>query len=136
MAIELVLPARRSGESTAGRETGPDSESVRASSRSYFETILKNRFYLGYFVWQGVEYKGTHQPLISGQLFDQVQDVFAGPIKAKHRKHAFAFAGLLKCVPMMVARSPQSDRKASTCITAARMGAGQIQKTIGPGGIR
>ena len=66
-------------------------------ARSYFETILKNRFYLGYFVWQGVEYKGTHEPLISGQLFDQVQDVFAGRNKPKHRKHAFAFAGLLKC---------------------------------------
>ena len=66
-------------------------------ARSYFETILKNRFYLGYFVWQGVEYKGTHEPLISTQLFDQVQDVFAGRNKPKHRKHAFAFAGLLKC---------------------------------------
>jgi site-specific DNA recombinase len=66
-------------------------------ARSYFETILKNRFYLGYFIWQGVEYKGTHEPLISSQLFDQVQDVFAGRNKPKHRKHAFAFAGLLKC---------------------------------------
>ena len=66
-------------------------------ARSYFETILKNRFYLGYFVWQGVEYKGTHEPLILAQLFDRVQDVFAGRNKPKHRKHAFAFAGLLKC---------------------------------------
>lgn len=66
-------------------------------ARSYFETILKNRFYLGYFVWQGIEYKGSHQPLISAQIFDQVQDVFAGRNKAKHRKHAFPFAGLLKC---------------------------------------
>jgi site-specific DNA recombinase len=66
-------------------------------ARSYFETILKNRFYLGYFVWQGVEYKGTHEPLISANLFDRVQDVFAGRNKPKHRRHAFAFAGLLKC---------------------------------------
>jgi DNA invertase Pin-like site-specific DNA recombinase len=66
-------------------------------SRSYFETILKNRFYLGYFVWQGVEYKGTHEPLISGHLFDRVQDVFTGRNKPKYRKHAFAFAGLLTC---------------------------------------
>jgi len=66
-------------------------------SRSYFETILKNRFYLGYFVWQGVEYKGTHEPLISGDLFNRVHDVFAERNKPKHRKHAFAFAGLLRC---------------------------------------
>jgi site-specific DNA recombinase len=66
-------------------------------SCSYFETILKNRFYLGYFLWQGVEYKGTHEPLISGHLFDRVQDVFTGRNKPKYRKHAFAFAGLLTC---------------------------------------
>lgn len=66
-------------------------------SRSYFETILKNRFYLGYFVWQGVEYKGTHEPLISGDLFKRVHDVCAERNKPKHRKHAFAFAGLLRC---------------------------------------
>ena len=66
-------------------------------SRSYFETMLKNRFYLGYFVWQGVEYKGTHAPLISGDLFNRVQDVFSGRNKPRHRKHAFAFAGLLRC---------------------------------------
>jgi site-specific DNA recombinase len=66
-------------------------------SRSYFEKILKNRFYLGYFVWQGVEYKGTHTPLIATELYGRVQDVLAGRHKLKHRKHAFAFAGLLRC---------------------------------------
>jgi site-specific DNA recombinase len=66
-------------------------------SHSYFETILKSRFYLGYFIWQGVEYRGTHEALISGHLFDRVQNVFARRNKPKQRKHAFAFAGLLKC---------------------------------------
>ena len=66
-------------------------------ARSYFQTILKNRFYLGYFLWQGVEYKGTHEALVSVQLFEQVQDVFSGRNKPKHRKHTFAFGGLLKC---------------------------------------
>jgi len=66
-------------------------------SRSYFEKILKSRFYLGYFVWQGVEYKGTHEALIPGYLFDRVQEVFAGRNKPKRRKHAFAFSGLLRC---------------------------------------
>jgi site-specific DNA recombinase len=55
--------------------------------RAYLETILKNRFYLGTFVWQGIEYKGTHEPLIAADLFEQVQGVFAGRNKPKYRKH-------------------------------------------------
>jgi len=66
-------------------------------SRSYLEKLLKNRFYIGYFVWQGIEYKGTHTPLISGELFAKVQGVFSGRNKPKYRKHDFAFAGLLTC---------------------------------------
>jgi site-specific DNA recombinase len=65
--------------------------------RAYLDSILKNRFYLGYFVWQRVEYKGTHEPLIDPNLFERVQRVFAGHNKPKYRKHAFAFAGLLTC---------------------------------------
>jgi len=33
-------------------------------NRSYLEKMLKNRFYLGFFRWQGIEYKGHHDPLI------------------------------------------------------------------------
>ena len=65
--------------------------------RSYLEKILKNRFYLGFFCWQGVEYKGVHQPIINVALFQRVQDVFRGRNKGKRRKHDFAFAGLLSC---------------------------------------
>jgi site-specific DNA recombinase len=66
-------------------------------SRAYLETILKNRFYTGSFVWGGVEYKGKHKPLIDAATFDRVQRVFAGHNKPKYRKHDFAFAGLLTC---------------------------------------
>lgn len=66
-------------------------------SRAYLEAILKSRFYLGYFTWQGVEYKGIHAPIISANLFAAVQDVITGRNKPKHRKHNFAFAGPLTC---------------------------------------
>jgi hypothetical protein len=61
------------------------------------ETILKSTFYIGRFVWRGIEYKGTHAPLISPELFERVQRAFARRNKPKYRKHNFAFAGLLKC---------------------------------------
>ncbi len=66
-------------------------------NRAYLETMLKSPFYTGRFVWQGIEYKGTHEPLISLELFQRVQDAFAGRNKPKYRKHHFAFAGLLTC---------------------------------------
>jgi site-specific DNA recombinase len=66
-------------------------------NRAYLESILKNPFYIGRFVWRGIEYKGIHDPLISPELFQSVQDVFSGRHKPKYRKHSFAFAGLLTC---------------------------------------
>ncbi|MGE0405025.1 MAG: recombinase family protein [Candidatus Korobacteraceae bacterium] len=47
-------------------------------ARSYLETILKNRFYLGYFVWQGIECRGSHDPIIPIALFNRVQASRAG----------------------------------------------------------
>jgi site-specific DNA recombinase len=66
-------------------------------NRAYLEAILKSTFYIGNFVWRGVEYKGTHAPLISPELFQRVQKMFARHNKPKYRKHNFAFAGLLRC---------------------------------------
>jgi site-specific DNA recombinase len=66
-------------------------------AKSYLEKLLKNRFYIGYFNWQGVEYKASHPPIVDIRLFQQVQDVFAGHNKSRYRKHDFAFSGLLTC---------------------------------------
>jgi site-specific DNA recombinase len=38
-------------------------------NRAYLETMLKNTFYIGRFVWRGIEYKGNHSPIISPDLF-------------------------------------------------------------------
>ena len=65
--------------------------------KSYLERILKNPFYTGLFVWEGKTYQGTHTPLISGQLFETVQEVFHGHNKAKYRSHEFPYSGLLRC---------------------------------------
>ncbi len=81
---------------TALRDTVFKDFEVRIN-RSYLETMLKNLFYIGRFVWQGIEYKGTHEPLVSLDLFQRVQDTFAGRNKPKYRKHDFAFAGILSC---------------------------------------
>jgi site-specific DNA recombinase len=66
-------------------------------AKGYLERLLKNPFYKGQFIWEDKLYSGTHTPLVSAELFEQVQSVFRGHNKPKYRKHDFAFSGLLRC---------------------------------------
>src|SRR5215469_7240541 len=67
-------------------------------AQGYLARLLKNPFYKGQFIWEDKLYNGTHVPLISVELFEQVQAVFRGHNKSnKSRKHEFAFSGLLHC---------------------------------------
>ncbi len=60
--------------------------------------LLMNQFYVGLFRYNGELHEGSHEPLISRELFEQVQQVMArrGRAHAK-RKHLFPFVGLLRC---------------------------------------
>jgi site-specific DNA recombinase len=69
----------------------------KSYSRGYLQEILKNPFYLGFFVWEGKTYKGTHTPLVSVDLFENVQAVFRGHNKPKYKKRSFPYRGLLHC---------------------------------------
>jgi site-specific DNA recombinase len=66
-------------------------------SKGYLDRLLKNPFYTGQFIWEGKIYRGTHTPLVTGRVFDEVQAVFSGHNKPKFRKREFAFRGLLTC---------------------------------------
>ena len=46
-------------------------------SRSKLAEVLRSRAYLGKVVYRGAEYEGKHEPIISRELFDKVQAVFA-----------------------------------------------------------
>ncbi len=67
--------------------------------KSVVHKILKNPLYYGEFRWAGKIYKGIHEPLISRELFDRVQEVMAekGRRKTGQQKHNWAFQGLLSC---------------------------------------
>lgn len=60
--------------------------------------LLMNPFYIGMFYFNGELYQGSHEPLISRELFERVQQVMArhGHAHTK-RKHLFPFIGLLRC---------------------------------------
>ena len=61
--------------------------------------ILRNPLYMGEFEWGGRIYQGNHQPLVSRDLWQRVQDMLDGRNASKHRrvKHDFAFSGLIAC---------------------------------------
>jgi site-specific DNA recombinase len=48
--------------------------------------LLNNRYYIGKVSFRGVEYEGRHEPLVSEQLFYQVQDVLNGRRHAMERR--------------------------------------------------
>lgn len=60
------------------------------------EHMLKNLFYIGKFVWKGQLYEGTHEPLISRELFDRVQMRF-GHKKPKTHNIVFPYTNMIKC---------------------------------------
>jgi site-specific DNA recombinase len=66
---------------------------------STIHSILRNRLYSGEFGWNGRRYVGKHQPLVSPEVWKQVQAVLDGRHAKKHRrvKHNFAFSGLIAC---------------------------------------
>src|SRR5262249_54998575 len=55
--------------------------------------------YYGDFEWKGKLYQGTHRPLITRELWQQVQRVLKerGTRKPRRVRHDFAFSGLLTC---------------------------------------
>lgn len=74
-------------------------KSGRPVPTSSIHTILRNRLYTGWFDWTGKRYEGKHDPIVSIETWQRVQDVMDGRYSNKHRRmtHAFAFSGLMTC---------------------------------------
>lgn len=68
-------------------------------SKNGLNTILKNSFYTGLIKIKkvGEMFAGIHRPLVSQQLFDQVQAVLSGKQADKKQSHYFIFRRLLTC---------------------------------------
>ena len=62
------------------------------------EVVLHNSFYYGLMKWGGMIQRGKHEPIISKELFDKVQDRFAERHRPNPRGLFFTFKGVgLKC---------------------------------------
>ncbi len=63
-----------------------------------FQEMLQNKFYIGLLVWKGEVYKGSHEPIITKELFERVQDVFRLRLNGtQKRKHPHYLRGILFC---------------------------------------
>lgn len=59
--------------------------------------ILKNEFYIGYFNFKGLHRIGHHAPLVSMQLFKEVQRQFKKQNRSDYTKREINYAGLITC---------------------------------------
>lgn len=71
----------------------------RGLSVSSVDHILKNPFYYGEMRVRGAVYAGSHEPLVTRALFEQVQGIIAGRrTKAERPKRlSYALSGLIRC---------------------------------------
>lgn len=77
--------------SLIARETG------KKMTRSNVHKILRNRFYVGTFLWGDETYRGSHELFVDPELFHRAQAVMAGHHRLRYHKHEVAFRGLLEC---------------------------------------
>lgn len=70
-----------------------------ALSRGSMATLLHNPFYVGLMSVPaaGEIFTGNHEPLVSRELFNSVQQMFAGKVGAKIQKHYFVFRRRVRC---------------------------------------
>ncbi|MGX1412791.1 recombinase family protein [Bradyrhizobium elkanii] len=59
--------------------------------------ILGNPFYAGIIKWGGQTYPGKHDAVITIDEFERVRSLLERPGRARPKRHAFAFTGMIRC---------------------------------------
>ena len=79
------------------RPTGSRAAKPLVRSRVY--RLLTNRYYLGLVRYQGVEYPGRHEGLVTPELFQRVQTILRSHDRVgdRQRKHHHYLKGSLRC---------------------------------------
>jgi len=88
---DITRMARREG--LAFRKTG------NPVPQGTVHKMLRNPIYMGEFAWKHKVYRGTHELIVSRELWDRVQAVLDGRYVNRNRKpkRDFAFSGLVRC---------------------------------------
>ena len=59
--------------------------------------ILTNPFYAGVIRWEGRDYVGKHEPMVTLHEFERVQHLLGRPGRPRPKRHQFAFTGIIRC---------------------------------------
>ncbi len=81
-------------------------------AKSYMDKLLNNHFYYGVMVVKGKMYPHCYQPLVSQDLFNQVQAVRKS-FNKNHHKYAgrpYLYRGLLRCAECGLAITPEKHK--------------------------
>jgi site-specific DNA recombinase len=97
-AFELYSTAEHSVTTITDKmfEEGLRGRTGTKYARSKMFNLLRNPVYYGMVKYNGKIYKGTHEPIISEELFNIVQGMFTKRTKV-NIKRTFAFGGLVEC---------------------------------------
>lgn len=72
-------------------------EGGKELSLSGIYRMFTNLFYAGILEWDGKQYQGKHEPMITLEEFDQVQKILGREGKPRPQEHDFAFTGAIRC---------------------------------------
>ncbi len=66
---------------------------------SKIHSALRNPFYIGEVLWNGIKAGGNHPPLVDPDLFQAVNDLLArrGHFASRARKYQFLLSGFIRC---------------------------------------
>lgn len=78
-------------------EIGLRSKSGKRISKSRMHEILKDPFYYGDFIWNGVLYHGSHPHLITRELYLKNQSILSRNKNLRYHKHYYLFRGKVNC---------------------------------------
>jgi DNA invertase Pin-like site-specific DNA recombinase len=65
--------------------------------KSEVHRLLRNPIYHGDFLWDGKQYRGVHEPIITKEVFDEAQAIFRARPRTRYPKQRYSFMGLLTC---------------------------------------
>lgn len=99
-AFELYASGNYSMEAlrTKLHQEGFRTRSGKKLPKSRIETLLNEPFYYGAMKWNDILYtSGKHEPIISKELYDKVQEVRTRKLAPKYSRHQFQFKKMMRC---------------------------------------